>query len=166
MKKLIVVFLLLSITGSSTVVNGQYYNDALSAKNSQYEGGLDEVRNTYHFLINLQLVNKYNIPKLQQYKDFSTDLINKPEWKQADYSLPQNVASICTAINQYQDDQGIKAEMHLLSEIWDEMEAMKQNSPGSFTSTDRYKELKQVINDLQDCQPSEIRGLGIKHGIF
>ena len=167
-KIIIVLCLLISCRVIAQVepLDTRFYEDALTTKNNQYESGVERVRSTYQYLMNLPLVNKYNLAKFKQYQDSATELINRPEWKGADYSLPQNVSTLCNALFQYKQDPYIKAEITILATIWNENEAMRQQNPGSFTSMDRYKELQRLIIELQDCQPSEIRNLGIRHGIF
>ena len=141
-------------------------DNSLSRVNNQYQSGVAAVKNAYSAIVNIELINKFNIAILKTYKDNVEVYVNRNDVKNADYSMPANVNGVCNTINRYLQVQSIKNEINLLNKIWSEFNRLKEKNPENFASSDRYKELQQVLNSLENCPVNEIGSLAWKHGIY
>jgi len=138
--------------------------ETMSRKQQQYDNGYSQLQRAYSDLIDLKLINKENSRALENYKSNVTKGVQNVE--KVDFGIQANVASYLKFINSYLDNTSIKAEIDLLNKISSEVMNLKARDPGSFTSTDRFKELKAVFNELEVCNPANIKDIGWKHGIL
>lgn len=172
MKSLFTLLLLCLLYNNSNAQNSTplyqhdfgFYERMLDKKNSMYEGGFNKVQTDYSFLMNLRLFNKENLVVLNACRDYTKSQLKNSS--QIDFSLNQNVEAALNVINVYIGIKTIMDELKMLNIIGKEILNLKVVYPGSFTSTDRYKELIALISEIENCHAEQISSLALKHGIF
>ena len=175
MKKLIIIIAILLVYHCSygqyniqdipmSDVDANSLNNGLQSRGDAYRSGVDQVNYAYDRLMDIKLYNKENINSLSIYQE----AVKNEHYKFAktDFSLQNNVKSWLTYINEYRTYKPIKDEIYLLYHLFQEIQAIKRNNPDSFTSSNRYKELMQVLDELENCNTNDILSLARKHGIF
>jgi len=143
----------------------QSMQSMLDKKNSQYESGVESVRDAYQQLMNMHLINKENIKILTAAQQKVKEDIHF--YDNADFSVQANVNSALKFINWYlTDNKNVKDEAELLTKLSMELLVLKNNNPNNWTETARYKELMGIVKDLEYCDPNDIGSMGWKHGIL
>lgn len=142
----------------------EYTERMLDKKTSMYESGFIKVQNDYTVLMNLRLFNKENLVVLNACRDYTKSQLKNSS--QIDFSLNQNVEAALNVINVYIGIKTIMDELKILNIIGKEILNLKAVYSGSFTSTDRYKELIALISEIENCHAEQISSLALKHGIF
>ncbi len=134
--------------------------------NAMVENNLSQIKYAYQSLMNITLINKYNIPRLEDYKKNVYGWVTTPAAESLDFTQQANVNLICKVINGYLSDKPVKDELDILTKINSELSLLKSRNPESFTNSQRYKELMSVIAQLSDCSNNDIRQLALQHALF
>ncbi len=141
-----------------------FYERMLDKKTSQYDSGFAKVQADYATLMNLHTFNKENLVVLNDCREYAKSKLKNSN--QIDFSIQANVDWALRIINVYFDMKPIMDEIKVLNIIGKEIINIKASNPGSFTSTDRYKELIALIAEIENCHAEQISSLALKHGIF
>lgn len=140
-----------------------YLERMTNLANSNYEASLNSVAENMHNLNEVELVNKYNIPRLEQFKkQVKTRLETYSEY----YCQPQNIAQANKLINSYLTDKPLRDEIKALSALFGEIRTLKSINPENFSNSARYKELMSVLDELTNCSNNDIALIARKHGIL
>ncbi|PQJ12648.1 hypothetical protein CJD36_002580 [Flavipsychrobacter stenotrophus] len=163
----LLIFSSVKSSGQVQLVDYQFYDNALGRLENSYQDGVSTIQSYYNKLMMLQLVNTINSQRIEEYKKTTSNYMEHDfKTSHIDLSQQANVYSVCRYINAYRKDSYICDEMTLLTQIKSEIQSLKFNDPNGFTSGARYKELQQVLASLVTCNPSDIKTLALKHGIF
>lgn len=151
------------------------YNNVYAAGQAQFDRGWNFMKNEVEKLYGLKLINKKNTDYLNSYiKSFKPKLVNELQF--LDFSEAQNVNYAFRIITQYISNKWKRGEeptsnpiideIKLLQKIHNEYFRFKKNDPNNFYNTNRWKDLKSLMIELQSCEISEIPYLSQKYNLY
>jgi len=143
------------IPNSNVDVNS--LNNGLQSRGNAYQSGVDQINYAYNRLMDMKLYNKENIKSLSIYQEAVKN--ERYKFAKTDFSLQNNLNSWLTFINEYREWKPIKDELDLLSSLFEEISRMKVSNPENYTSSNRYKEISEILNILETCQTKDIYNL-------
>ena len=151
------------------------YNNVYAGGQAQFDRGWNFMKNEVEKLYGLKLINKKNTEYLNSYiKSFKPKLVNELQY--LDFSEAQNVNYSFRIITQYisgkwkageePTSNPIVDEIKLLQKIHHEYFRIKNNDPNNFYYSNRWKDLKSLMIELQSCEISQIPYLGQKYNLY
>lgn len=139
--------------------------NALAAMQARFDYNHQILSNEYHKLQDLQLINKTNQASLSAFKVEALPWVKKMITT-TDVGDSKWANQILTYCCQLYSRPAIKQEIELLKAINLELNRLKREFPGTFHTTDRYKEIGTVLSTLENCSTSGIADLAWEHGLI
>lgn len=135
----------------------------LDKNTSQYDEGFEKVKKDYDFLMKLKLFNKENLVVLNGTKNYVRSKLKNSS--SIDFSIDANVKWALNIINDYFTMKPIKDEIIVLNTIGKEVVDIKNTYPNSFERIERYKELIQLVAEIENCHAELIWSIASTHNL-
>jgi hypothetical protein len=152
-------------TYSYTAPSSVSLGDALASAQARFDYYHKMISNEYFKLKDLQLINKTNQASLSSFKVDALPWVKKmgSTTNVGDSKWANEILKYCCQLYTW---PSIKQEIELLNAINLELNRLKREFPGTFHTTDRYKEIGTVLSTLESCSTSEIAKLAWDHGLI
>lgn len=140
------------------------YGNVLSTMQGRFDYYHAIISEEYGKLQNLTMVNETNQATLQEFRNQRLQFIYNAgsTWDLSKTSNANQIINYCCEIYTY---PGVAAELKLLRNMSYEIGRLKYANPNTYYTSDRYKELGDVLTKLKTCPSSEIHSLAWNNGL-